>query len=370
VERFKGATDFLLTALAPKSSAAKQEGLEVVTVPWLELGGRRLFDFDLVVLANIPDLEEGQVKSLRQFVQEGGGLLIYLGGNTQPEVLNARLGHPEVNLLPGVIEEAIGEVSDRNEGWSLEAVNPAHPVARVLGRFPPELVQEGRVQRYFHVQPAAEGTAIFRRSGSSDPLLAEKRLGRGRVLLWTTTANLEWNNLFGHSGLGPPLLHQAVTYLGQQEQERHCLVGEALVLSVPVGLDSLQAHNAVFQTNKGFRSEVQLVRRDGQTLAELARAEQPGFYEVRCDRNTPPLVAAVNVDPREGHVRSLEGEALRTSFAGLAVAVVGAEDDLARRIQEGRVGLELSWWLLLAGLVCFGLELVLAWWFTHSAKRG
>lgn len=370
VEPFKGETDYLRTALLPKPSEAARQALEVKVVSRHEPFTKLLSEFDVLVLANVPDLEEAQVRALFQFVEQGGGLFVFLGDQSDPEVVNARFQHDGIPLLPGELQKPVGEVSERAEGWSVEVANPDHPLGRVVARFPAELVREARVLRYLPLRLGEGAGAILKLSGTNgDILLAEKRLGRGRVLLCTSTADVDWNNLFHSTGIiGPPLLHQAVTYFGRQAFEQPVTVGEPLVLSLPIAADAFDGQNAIFSFGKDQNATVQLVRREGLTLAELPQTEQPGFHEVRYGKDSPSLVAAVNLDPRESKVKSLGGDDLATEFAGLKLRVVEEGDDLARAIEESRVGFELSWWLLLLALLVLALELFLGYWFTQSAQ--
>ncbi len=68
-------TDYIQTALSASAAGA----IEVDTVNWLDLAMRKLESYQTVILANVPDLGEEQVRTLYYFVKEkGGGLIVFL----------------------------------------------------------------------------------------------------------------------------------------------------------------------------------------------------------------------------------------------------------------------------------------------------
>jgi hypothetical protein len=69
--------DFLEAALAPGPSDA----LTLDVVSSLDLPSKRLGDYQTVILSNVPDLADEQLRTLFYFVRGGGGLMVVLGDN-------------------------------------------------------------------------------------------------------------------------------------------------------------------------------------------------------------------------------------------------------------------------------------------------
>ena len=353
-----GAKDFLLTAL----TAAPGEALTVDAVSWLDLPARRLADYQLVILANVPDLPDEQARTLFHYVRQGGGLIIVLGESVRSVVFNARMRQDGVPLLPGELVEA---VEDAANGWSIEL--PGHPLTRVLETLPPDLVKDARVHRYFRLKLHEGGRSALALTGTGDPLLAERPLGRGRVVLFATAADPAWTNMVVEPGFYPMLLHEAVAFLGREAYERPTVVSERLSLPLPAGADPSSPAGVTFRDPQGRPLALPPVVRDGLTYAELAHAELPGFYELAYAPQAPPLIAAVNVDPREADVRSLPDSELANALQGLNVRIIGEADRLAAVVQESRVGVELWAAFLLLALVVLFVEAFLAHRFTRRA---
>jgi hypothetical protein len=364
---YRNETDYIATALVPKAvAAATKPTLAVETIPWVELPSRHPDNYDVVILANLPDIRQAQVEELFSFVQEGGGLAVFLGDKVNPVLLNPRLRQGDVSLLPGDVEQAMAAPGDAPEGAPIASADPSSAIARALEVLPGPLMAEARVQRFFKVALGPEGRAILKVAGADTPLLAEKSIGRGKVLLFASTADRAWTNLPTHPAF-PVLLHEMVTYLTTRSHERPWVIGEPLLITLP-GRSTRDA-TVTFRGPGGGELAVQVAEREGRRAAEYDQAEQPGFYEMVQGQGIPPVVAAVNVDPRESDVRVLVGESLATALSGMPVRVLTHEVmNKASVIRESRVGRELWRALMVAALAVLALEGFLAWRFSREMQ--
>ncbi|MGA2499194.1 MAG: BatA domain-containing protein [Tepidisphaeraceae bacterium] len=354
----RAATTYLLKALLPKRAGVVR-ALSVDRIPWTDLPARKLADYDVVVLANVGDLPAEQVRGIYAYVKQGGGLVMFLGGRVNQQVFNARMKVGEDWLSPGELEEVIKQPPDRTSGWALGPAGGSHPIIDLVRSLREEVVATARVSRFFKIKLTPGARTVLQVVGPDLPLLAEKQIGRGKVLLWTTSANREWAELPIHP-LFPILLHEAVTSLTQEEFERPVTVGTPLsfVLSGEGITGNLSVKNP-----SGGESAVKVVQRDGQSIVEYAGTDTPGFYEIQAP-NRPPMTVAVNVDTAESNVECLTPAALELAFSGLPVRVPTAGDDLAASIVRTRRGIELWQWLLGVGIALLLVESFLAWRFS------
>ena len=363
---YRSETGYLATALVPKPTPGQKPTLDVLVISWMELPSQKLETFDVVVLANVPDIRQAQVDEIMNFVQEGGGLVVFLGDKVNATLMNARLKRGDVTLLPGELKEQVGPPTDAGEGRPLAAADAQHAMARALAVLPQALVNEARVYRFYKVALAPEGRAILKVAGVDAPLLAEKMIGRGKVLLFTTTADRAWTNLPAHPAY-PILLHEAMTYLTTRAHERPFLVGEPI--SVPLAMRSTQT-SVNFRSPAGTDLAVQVTDRDGRRMARYEQDDLPGFYEMTSADGGPPAVVAVNVDGRESDVKSLVGDGLTNALAGTPVRILQPGEGMVSAIRESRVGRELWRMLMLAGLVVLALEAYLAYRFSRTLVAG
>jgi len=219
-------------------------------------------------------------------------------------------------------------------------------------------VGETRIRRFFRVAPGADGRSILKVAGAQPeaPLLLEKKIGRGKVLLFTSTADRAWNNLPAHPAY-PILMHEAVTYLTTRAHERPFIVGEPLV--VPLSQQSIET-SVAFALPDGEELPVQVTEQEGRRVARCERTDLPGFYEMRAGDPRTPVVLAVNPESRESDVKALAAPDLAKALADLPVRVLAPGENLAAAIRESRIGRPL-WQLLLAlALAVLALEGYLA----------
>ncbi len=364
-EAGEGESQFLCAALELGESGTPQSQVMIDRVGWQDLASRRLSDYHVAALIDVPGLADEQVEALGQFVDAGGGLLCFLGPNTQPGAIHKSLQFQGGSLLPGKIREAVGQENEKaQERWP-EPV-PGHPVAQVLAGLSKEFLSQVLVRRYFPLELAPGARSVVKLgSGDEEVLVAEKPLGRGRVVLLTSTADRAWNDLSIHP-VYPMLLNGMLTFLGRAAHERPLVVGETLALPLPLAADRGEAV-ATFHAPGGAERSVQTIRRDGQVLAELGATEQPGFYEVGYSGATAALPVAVNVDPAESNVHPLADAAVAEALRGLLVNVVRPDEDLKSAIERGRIGREIWWELMLLAFVVLLSEGYLAYWFTRRA---
>ena len=364
-------TYFLLSALVPRRTLVGDEDAPIVVdqVSWLDLSGRRLSDYDVVMLVDVPQLPEAQVTAIGQFVSVGGGLVTFLGPNVLPETFNGSMVFEDQPLHPGILLDARGNQSDRSVGSALEPV-VGHPLAFGLSGLPEEVLGETRIFRYFPLELSSGSRSVVTvGKGPNDILVAEKSLGRGNVVLFTSTANRDWTDMVIHPSY-PILLHETIAHLGRRDFERPLVVGSPLVLPLPLPINAPAPEKVVCQAPEDHRITVKSVRRDGQILADFGATEYAGFYDIFYDsENSFPV--AVSVDAGESDSRCLADRALTEALQGTEFKIVELADDLGVILREGRIGREIWKEILLAALLLLLVEAYLSHRFTRlvSGKK-
>jgi len=199
-------TFFLSRALNPSGDVANSVLLPEVILP----GAVDQVDpgaYQAVILANVAALAPAFVARLAAFVEGGGGLLLSLGDRVTPEDYNRALWNNASPLLPGPLGQRRRVPLDRTV--TVDEVEVAHPALEAFeDRRLLDSLRSAKVSSYFEVSPVG-GRALMRLSDGS-PLLIEKTLGKGRVLLLTSTADSAWNNLPLKTGY-VPLVQSLVT---------------------------------------------------------------------------------------------------------------------------------------------------------------
>ena len=161
-----------------------------------------------VIILNDAPVAQATAERLKEFVERGGGLFLAMG---------ERADWPgAVDLLPA----APGPPVDRSRGSAarLGALEYGHPLFEVFRGPRTGDFASARLYNYRSVTPAANVQTLARFDDGA-PALLERRVGAGRVLMWTSTLDTNWTDL----ALKPvfvPFVHRIVRYLGGYRDPR------------------------------------------------------------------------------------------------------------------------------------------------------
>jgi Mg-chelatase subunit ChlD len=331
---------YLSRALAIGTAPAFQ--VEVVPVTRVTPA---MFDQRAVVILNdtvFPSAAGNGV--LKQFVERGGGLLVVYGEHS-----GTSAGDPD--LLPG----KAGAVTDpaKGRGGSIGFIDYSHPVFEVFKAPRSGDFTSAHVFRYRAFESGPDARVIARFDDGA-VAAAERRIGSGRVIVWTSTLDDSWSDV-AVKPVYLPLVHQLVRYLAHYEQPVSWLtVGQVLDLAAA----SRPRADRVVVTPSGQR-----VTQTAGGSGVLELSEQ-GVYEVRgTSPGAPakrPEAFAVNLDPAESDLAPIDTRELVAAVTGHATPV--ATRALApEATQEDTEKHQALWWyLLLAGLLLLATETVIA----------
>ena len=284
---------FLERALAPWGAAAALEGGVLPDVA-SEVGA---VDLDpevhrVAFLANVSD--PGPLAArLLAFVRAGGGLVIGVGDNVTAE----RYNEPLALLLPSPLRRAESLAAPGENGVPTELPDVSLELFRPFARGGRAAFGRVRWRRLFTLQPYEDSEQVrtLMRTASGLPLLVERRLGQGRVLLFTGTFDLGWGD-FPLQAAFMPWVQRLVTYLGGETGggglRLEGRVGEAVRVDLPDA--------ALDVSVRGPDGPVAVRVRGGQAVFT---PELPGAYVVETPGAPPLAWVAIHTDPAESDVR-------------------------------------------------------------------
>ena len=258
-------------------------------------------------------------------------------------------------LLPG----GVGAVRDRTAsgGGTLAAIELTHPVFDVFRGTNAGDLAAPRFYRYrpleVRARPADGATTILARFDDGAVALAERRVGRGRVLVWASTLDREWSDL-PVSPLFVPLTQRLLRYASSFNVAPPAhRVGDVVDPRALTGQDGAVAWLAP----DGVRGELPA----GGTLM----LEQQGLYTLR-PRSGPaaePARVAVNVDVAESDPAAWTPAEFTSMVAPSGPKTARAAAG-SLTLQERERRQSLWWWVLLGVGVLLAVESVL------SGRRG
>ncbi len=347
---------FITSALRARGNGAGEEEFSVQSVPWVALPTQDLSSFDVVILADVPDITSDQAQLFEEYVRAGNGLIWFPGENMKAAVWNQRSALKGTALLPALIEQTVSTSDAMGVGGALDPIMPDHSVCRSLLTLSEDSLSEARFLKLLQVKPAATSFTVLSLAGSGSPVLIEHAIGRGHVFMFTTSAGTAWNTM-ALTPVFPMVLQQMVTYLTAREFEKPRIIGDSLSLSYK---DQPDASDAVFDTPLGETITVPVREHHNQYVALLEHAHESGFYLARVSVQAPGMPIAVNVNIKESNVRCLPASEMSSSFEGTEIMVAHSETELLDVIQRTRTGRSFWPYLMLAGLMLLVIESLFA----------
>jgi len=341
----------------------------------VEITPRRLRDYRLTVLANVRSLSPDALKAVEQYVDQGGSLLITLGDRVDADAYNTWLGEHRLHggILPGRLAELVETAEDNllpteGEVPFIASIDQTHPI--LAGFTPGDLgsLASVRFTRHWRIEP--HEADVLMRTVVGDPLMLQRRLGRGRVMLFASTIDRDWTN-FPLQPTYLPWLYRTVSYLAQQKVERANFVRTGQIVRLPTSATQLQPLEITRPDGKPAYGGPDPRRPDAAGADVFADTEEAGVYRIGPAggkaETEPTAMFAANLPPAESQPRPAGREALEP-LGGEDVPVVYIDDPeaVATAGAEARHGYGL--WDLLLGF-CLVVALVEPWVANRLSKR-
>lgn len=404
---------FLRSALAPAGPFSS--GIQVRTIDPGEIEATALNTFDCVALCNVAAPSRGAVAALERYVRRGGGLVFFFGEEVGDTDEYNRVFYADgEGLLPLPLKDLCrhdtGEASGAESAESPRLETGAtgvglvrigeHPVTAMFPAGGAALTENVHFRAYYrcglasdtssddsgadrerenaetqrspNTRPPATTLAHFTDDWQS-PALVERPFGRGRVLLFTSSIDLDWNDWArALDGSYVVTLLELVQYVARRGEDRSAFVaGDKLTLSLspeeyeptavfrpPAAADEpateARVRDLVAAVGEPVVLEGPVATQLGTYTAELARRQ--GGVESR------PL--AVNFDARESNLKVARQRELDVALGSVPHEYVRAAD--AFQQDETRARRELWPAVLVALVTILMLEQALAWWFGAS----
>jgi hypothetical protein len=441
-DRFDKATGYLRLALNPypKGQAPRTAPLRprvVSPTQFADPADTNLIGYDCVFLCDVGRVGTNEIGRLEAHLRGGGGLVVALGERSAEhlEVYNRLFYKKDEGLLPakllglqqapaehyfvlqapdeGFLQAPLKAFNDDDDRASLRSVRfrqyvRAKPAAdakvRSVLSFMPEIQAGSKVasdqslplndpailewnpplppHKDNEVQDQGDAGA-----GEHQPPQARAATRyRGKVVLVTSTLNMDWNSWPGSPSFGAMMQELTRYAVSGRLRDRHTVVGGMLEEFLPgsVELDAAvvlpgQEHAAPRKVRTQGVEDVQVFR--------WTDTDQSGIYRMTVGQDPHEYLFAVNVPATtpgqrgsESDLARLDKDKLQEAYPGLDFQLVRALGDVRHtggplpgeaEVVRNPIGPAIAHYLLLAVLALLLVEVVLAWVFGHySAVAG
>ena len=268
-----------------------------------------LSSYAAVILNNYGPVPAETAAALIRFVKSGGGLLLFPGPRTHAESLREL-----EEILPAALLKRY-RAAGRGRDQRIGLLQKRHPIFNHFEEVHFSYFMDTAYTDFYLAEPLA-GSQVLATLQDGSPLLLERESGKGRVLLFTSSLDRNWNPLPLKS-VFLPFCQEMVKYAARfQPTPQAYRVGDR------VSLQSLnpqwgKALATLSTSGRSFAHSWTVVAPSGREISldgpvredrSSLKLTEPGVYRFRV-QETEHLLAA-NLDPRESDLRIPDPERL------------------------------------------------------------
>ncbi len=316
-------------------TAAAQSAFILESINVNEAADRTPSNYAFIILSDVNSVPPLLENSLNQYIHSGGSVLIAAGtsagGRTQIPIFGARITEtrdynriPDRYMTVGSSDSSYPAVA-KAEGWA-------------------------GVKFFYALNVDPADARVIVRLGDQTPLLLEKRIGEGRVVLLTSGLDNLTNDFPLHPAF-VPFIEQMARYLAGTERQGGASTVDAY----------LELRNA---KEKG--QGVEVTDPDGKrplTLSQAATAQsfqltEAGYYQLRLADGRQNEVA-VNPDPKESNLDVIPDDVIAL-WQGRGGDGASQPASVAGPVPPRKVPQSFWWWVMLFVLASAIVESVIA----------
>jgi hypothetical protein len=249
-----------------------------------------LAGYALIVLDDLGPLPPGLEENLQRYVNPGKSMLVVLGPASVAMTKVPVEGDP---ILPASSYAA----RETERFLTVGDIDSGHPVMKGLER-----LDGVSFYQAVRVDPSKDAHVLAKLNDQT-PLLLERQIGQGKVLVFTSTLDNISNDLPVHGAYWVPFVLQSATYLGGGGAEQ----------PVNVAVDSY----VELRTGESKNAAAEVLDQDGKRALSLEEATnaktyqltREGFFDVKTASGQQSLIAA-HADRRESDLGVIPQETL------------------------------------------------------------
>jgi hypothetical protein len=341
---FAGAADFLaLAAQPPAIDEGTRLPFSVKKITDRDLAGTDLGGFVAVILADVARLDDASRRSLRDYVSQGGLLILFPGPHTDVAAWS-----PDASGFPGF---AFRNLVEAEEGKAIK-VTWTLPTSPVTATLPAEGLDRVAIRKLFRLElnvaqppvalvatspPVARHVApvpqVLATTDGGDPFLVSAAVGRGKVYAFAVSSQEDFSNLPFTPVLLLTIHRAALLHLVQVAEPPWLCAFAELRLKTDPG-------RCRVRTPDGKLLPLSSSSQTGGSpvLGTFGETGLAGIYRLvegdvpPKEAESAPVVAAVNVPAEESILERIPESAVRALLPGLQVSflrVDGGGESLA-----------------------------------------
>ncbi len=324
-------------------AVSEGENLELVHARPADMENLLLEEYQAIFVINAGRMPGPAAIKLQSFVEAGGSMVNLPGERVIDRNFNSDWDIKETGtfLMPAHIT---GKTPEFKNAAGIGYTGTSHPIFTPFGGTIFEYIKTVAFKHLFTVDRIS-GTVLLKTTNDL-PLLIEKRVGKGTVLLFTFLPDAAWTNMHTRPFF-PVMIKSMLNYICRKDADV-VMVGQKVELNAPE-----KSGLAYVTSPDGRRQEF----KNPGAGDESFLVDVPGFWDVEISRGDAKIEKTVsaNADWEEGNVRKAGIDDIRKKMKGMNPEIVRAEqarEFLSRRSRTS----ELSYGFLNIILLVFLME--------------
>ena len=323
-------------------------GLNMETATVSELETVSLSKYQVIFLCNVDEASPDRIKSLEQWVDDGGALVLMPGNRVRASTFNAAFYRNGAGVSPISLTSIAGDPT--MSSWVNFEIDPQiHPALKVIVDSDASSLSNVDIFSWWKSELVKEqigkSISVPLRLNDQDnsAAMVERSLGDGKIIVFTIPGDGDWT-MWPSSPTFAPVMIDLIDYLlGTKIDNSSVEIGGTI--SYPVDLP-------VFQNRVALRNpKNEKVEAVAKPIGDSADAQasilynvqfddinRAGFYTVELTRHTgetETVLFASNLDTRESQLKRLTPATLETDFFGDKVTLVSTEKLASQTVSGG-----------------------------------
>ena len=306
---------FLANALVPIPPSRRADYyLKVNTVAPAWLATADLSKQEVIFLANVAKLDSAAAKNLEKYVKDGGALVVFLGSQVQPAAYN---NDP---IFSAMLPAKLGQRHDpdsKGKFLAWQSHGYTHPVTSLWNDPANGNLGTVRATGWYSLtlpdeKDPAKASHIIVKYTDDTPAIVEKTYGKGRVVLFSSSATTGGSNLPIHPNF-VPFLQRLIGYLTPDKSAESLTLAPGSVFQGEVPGDLVTREVSVLNPGSNGKprpaGKVELANQDA--VVRYRDTAKTGAYRFLVAGVEKPVTAfAVQMDAKESDLRTVPAEKL------------------------------------------------------------
>ncbi len=358
-----------------QSLAVPGTGLLMKDVTVSELETVSLANYSVIFLCNVDEASPDRIKAIRQWVTDGGSLVIMPGNRVRANTFNDAFYRDGQGLSPVQLEKMEGDPT-LNRWVNFEPAPQVHPSLRVI--LESDSSSLGKIDIFswwtarLNEELVGKSVEVPLRLTDKDnsPAMVDRSLGDGRVIVFTIPGDGDWTMWPGSPTYAPVMIDMIDYLLGQTRDESSIMLGEPIHQPVDLSAFANRAkmRDPANESVESFAKPLDTENPDS-VFQEFVfeNTQRAGFYDVnlqRHDGGAASTLYASNFNPAESQLKRLSPTERSESFSGENLQLVSSENLAGQNVSGKNTEIWLQVLMVLFAVLVS--EQFLAWWWGRN----